>query len=895
VGSLSYIQTLWSGDFTGFGQLARIASEGSELLIHDPAGQSLARVTVGAGPIDPAVISTEFLTGPSATREIVLDGENFRLDQGTLDRLGDARASQSAYLDGVGFIGMRVTLVEQEAGGSRYLHVARETGSGIETYRIEATGALTSIGRIEDTATSYAATVAAMATASLGGRDFLIAASQSEHGLSVFEIGQTGALVLRDSLGAAEFLPIDTPVSLQTVEIDGQTFVLLAAQGSSSLTALRLSPDGTLDFTDQVNDQLVTRFGTVTAMDVAQVQGQTVVAVAGNDGGVTLWTLSPSGRLILRDTLVDTVPAALGGVTQLLFADTAGGLELFAVSAGENGIARMRVDLTALGQGGTGANGGSGRDVLFAEAGGGALSGGAGDDILVDGAGVDILFGGAGADEFVFASDARDDELRDFDPAEDRINLSAYPMMGSLADLIVIPTSDGARLTMGGESLRIVTHNAQPLDMGALSGVLLFENTHVLPRDPRPFAGDGAPDLFVPTSAADTMDGGAGIDTVDYSGAAASITLDLAQSSQNAGAAFGDVITNVENVIGTQWGDTLKGDAQSNRIEAGDGNDRIEGQGGMDWILPGLGDDSIDGGGGADMVSYAGFSNGGIIDLAAGAALFTGGNDTLTGIEGATGTSFDDRIIGDAGDNRLRGLGGSDWFIASDGADSYDGGPGRDMVSYVDATAGIGVDLGAGRGLWGMAAGDRFTNVERITGSSHADTFIGGAGEEDFRGLGGADWFVGSSGGQDRYFGGNGADTVSYAMSPGGVVASLAAGGGSGGDAADDVYVDIERLTGSSHDDRLTGDAGDNVLRGLGGADALYGGGGDDLIDGGNGSDRIEGGAGFDTARYALARDQYRVTEDAGVVTVRSLGSDEGVDTLAGIEALLFADDVFLL
>ncbi|MCI5096760.1 MAG: hypothetical protein MRY77_10650, partial [Rhodobacteraceae bacterium] len=142
-------------------------------------------------------------------------------------------------------------------------------------------------------------------------------------------------------------------------------------------------------------------------------------------------------------------------------------------------------------------------------------------------------------------------------------------------------------------------------------------------------------------------------------------------------------------INGTENGELLNGTPDSEQINA---------LGGSDWINPGGGSDTIDGGPGNDMVSFA---NLGMlpgqrnvdyrldIDLGAGTGRSFDDSEQLvfTNVERITGTIYGDRIRGDDGDNQLRGLGHYDWFIATTGNDTLDGGTGRDMVSYLEAEA----------------------------------------------------------------------------------------------------------------------------------------------------------------------------------------------------------------
>ena len=322
----------------------------------------------------------------------------------------------------------------------------------------------------------------------------------------------------------------------------------------------------------------------------------------------------------------------------------------------------------------------------------------------------------------------------------------------------------------------------------------------------------------------------------------------------------------------------------------------LKGTANNDWLTLGTGDNIVLGEAGTDMVSFVRHSQAVNINLRDEIVLSGEYTNRLDSIENATGTIFGDYIQGNDTDNLLRGLGGYDWFIGSEGSDTFEGGSGRDMISYVFSGQGVTVDLGKGIGGADLAEQDIYESIERVTGSVHNDLTFGSDGEDDFRGLGGYDWFVGSGGGKDRYDGGSGLDTISYALSTEGVKASLLTGRGSSGDAAHDLYTSIERLTGSSFDDILSGDHNRNELRGLFGEDALYGNGGVDRLTGGGADDYLDGGAGFDYAIYENIRADYTVIQRDNHATVQyNGGGGEGTDTLLNIEALIFADDLVFL
>lgn len=240
------------------------------------------------------------------------------------------------------------------------------------------------------------------------------------------------------------------------------------------------------------------------------------------------------------------------------------------------------------------------------------------------------------------------------------------------------------------------------------------------------------------------------------------------------------------------------------------------------------------------------------------------------GIDYVFGSAAADRLSGGAGDDGLDGGAGNDWLSGGAGRDHIEGGDGRDTASYVTATAAVVARLYNGLLGDGDAAGDRYVSVENLEGSSFNDHLYGDEKGNTLWGRDGVDALFGMKGndvldggkGADMLYGDAGSDTATYSGSSLGVIANLATGTGSGGDAEGDTYNGIENLVGSAFDDQLTGDASANVLRGGSGADdlrgragddALSGGNGDDLLLGGAGSDMLDGGLGLDTVSYAGA------------------------------------------
>ncbi len=178
---------------------------------------------------------------------------------------------------------------------------------------------------------------------------------------------------------------------------------------------------------------------------------------------------------------------------------------------------------------------------------------------------------------------------------------------------------------------------------------------------------------------ADTLAGGGGADTASWAGSAAAVTVNLASGAAAGGDAAGDVLSGVENLIGSAQGDVLTGDAGANVIEGG------------------LGADTLNGGAGIDTLSYAGSNTRVVVDLQTGTALLGHAQgDVFTGFENLRGSNLPDYLLGDAGDNVIEGGRGIDRLVGRDGADTLIGGAQNDNL-----TGGAGADvfvLGVGDG-----------------------------------------------------------------------------------------------------------------------------------------------------------------------------------------------------
>ncbi len=429
-----------------------------------------------------------------------------------------------------------------------------------------------------------------------------------------------------------------------------------------------------------------------------------------------------------------------------------------------------------------------GDDSVYTNEGNDTVYGGKGDDFIELGAGDDTVDGGEGIDTLSY------EHLKKEEGEIYGVNVNLKEGVG---------TGDGNDVIANIENVR-GSNYIDTIEGDDSDNVLM---------------GEKGNDTILGGGGNDTIDGGAGRDAVSFKDSSASVTVKLLsdearESGEDFGEASGngtDKLLNIENVIGSDFDDTISGNVGNNTLDGGAGIDTLD----MSMIQSAK----------AVVNLSQNYSSG-------------DGEDTILNIENVIGTdlrSLSDTLIGDNGDNLLDGRKGDDTLEGKDGDDSLiggfgndklkgglgddfiDGGEDIDTVDYSDISSAVAVSLSEENPQdTGGAGTDTIRNIENVIATPYDDTITGSLEKNTIDG-------------------GGGNDTVVFDYATSGVKVELNdddTGEADKGNVEKDELKNIENITGSAYDDTLSGNNKANILKGAEGNDYIIGNEGDDTIDG---------------------------------------------------------------
>ncbi|NJN86303.1 MAG: calcium-binding protein [Leptolyngbyaceae cyanobacterium SL_7_1] len=565
-------------------------------------------------------------------------------------------------------------------------------------------------------------------------------------------------------------------------------------------------------------------------------------------------------------------------------------------------------------------------DVLVASQFGGTIDGFSGDDIILAGAGEDELNGNSGTDWLSYLM------------SNAGVNVS-LATGGSRSGSIFSSIGLGG-YAQGDQQVRFETFEGSGVFLSSFEHLEGSNFDDVLEGDSRDNilrglagadaieGGDGN-DTIVGGAGADTLDGDGnsatlrantdsafgGGDTASYKESSAGVTVSLLTGIGSGGHAEGDSLTEIENLIGSNFGDSLFGSFGDNDFNPGLSN------GGVDYVNGLFGTDRL------TILDYA-FNDtgapiiGGFTNTATGSGSIVRGSDTVNfdNIDRLvlTGTFQGDQVVGGqnrdvlqmgAGDDVVDGGGGNDYLDGDDGIDtlSDDLSDKTDNIVLISTST---TEENPDQSLF-------LTDGTLIRRFEIFKTISTGSGNDQLTQLGRVDNIFSTNAGDDIVNSGLGFDIVDGGFSGGedggddllivdysvedigtGLVMEVSSFSASNGgrvyrniadsdDLLDEVrFDDFERfqITGTSKNDIMYGGFDEDQFIGNEGDDFVFASWGDDLVFGEEGNDQLWGGRGDDEIYGGEGDDT--IIENLDINDNFTSGGDDYLDGGAGNDGI---------
>ena len=547
-----------------------------------------------------------------------------------------------------GMAGFQYGEAVQLADGTQAMYGALAGTAGITRIDFDTAGHFLDSSLIANDPGTAVTDITAIATTVIAGQSFVLTASGADNLVTTWAVDTNGALIARDTMGIDDGLWINAPTSMGVATVGGVNYVVLGAAGSGTLSVMEIGSDGSMILRDHLLDDLTTRFGGVTSIEIVTHDGMTYVIAGGADDGITVFALLEGGHLVKRATIADSTEMGLDNVSAIAARGTGDGLDIYIASSSEAGLTQLRFDKGPTGVTATATLAGgllagtAGDDILQGHDGADVITAGAGDDIIRDGAGSDMMTGSDGADLFLLSADGATDTITDFTLGEDQIDLSLWGFLRDISQLTISTRSDGMEIRYGEELLVVQSADGEMIDYRLLTNEDVLGGARIPDQVAPGYAGPATPtpDLTPDQPDIPQVDHGDHFDIRDGLAVIADSNAADLRSALGQGGTPGDMGqpggSGTHVMIGTNSGQTMTG---------GDGADMMLGRGWHDILSGGDGADILLGGGGNDRLSG------------------DNGHDSLNGGAGA------DRLDGGAGDDVLSGGAGADMFVFNGGHD----------------------------------------------------------------------------------------------------------------------------------------------------------------------------------------------------------------------------------
>ena len=168
------------------------------------------------------------------------------------------------------------------------------------------------------------------------------------------------------------------------------------------------------------------------------------------------------------------------------------------------------------------------------------------------------------------------------------LNQGGFSSGGGIEDFLTLDEVNANRAALGFAARTQATYDyyeGLKADLGLTNG--LFKDNISIAYGAvieNAISGNGD-DLIIVNDAKNRVNGRGGNDTVSYETATAGVIVSIGPNGSGTAGADGDRLFNIENLIGSDFGDRLRGNDGANILDGGKGNDSLVGYAGADTFV----------------------------------------------------------------------------------------------------------------------------------------------------------------------------------------------------------------------------------------------------------------------------------------------------------------------
>ncbi|MGE3919056.1 MAG: Ig-like domain-containing protein, partial [Hyphomicrobiaceae bacterium] len=516
-------------------------------------------------------------------------------------------AALKAFLDGqIASAGSVAALATQASGATLTLSALGVTVSTFEAAKIVVDGVVVPLESLLNQAPTLEAVVEATVAedGTLAGQ---VAASDADGDALSFSLSQGpehGVLSLDASTGAYTYTPAANWSGTDTFRVS-----VADSFGHTAVQEVRLQVTGVAD-----TPALSVAATTVTAQAEVLIGDASDNALTGGaghnviDGGRGNDVLRANGAskvtvpIDIQSLLADqdgseTLTVTIKGIPAggHLSAGTDNGDGSWTLGAGDlagltlaasvaHGF-KLTVTATSTEAGGASASATAEIDVAVAES-SSEIVGGSGNDQIVGGNGSDVIYGGgkstaptSGVALKAHVASAADDDVVHAGDGNDKVfGNSGNDELHGEGGNDILSGGQGQDSLSGGDGDDRLNGNSGNDWLSDGSGNDTVD-------------GSSGNDLILAGEGNDHYKGGSGFDTLDFSGAKGSMSIDL--SAKTADGLGHDTFSGFEHIVGSAYADTFKGSSKADNLDGGAGDDLLRGMAGADTLTGGDGKDTF--------------------------------------------------------------------------------------------------------------------------------------------------------------------------------------------------------------------------------------------------------------------------------------------------------------